>query len=115
MDQEVHSISERAKLPTASNYQVKIFEAVEHAVNQIMEGETPRSLIIEAKPGSGKTTTGVAATRLIPVEVSTIFVAFNTKIAQELASRLPRGIFAKTFHAHWLRQWGEFCWQRHRS
>lgn len=112
---DLPSIIERARLPTASNYQIQIFEAVEQAVNTIMDGGQPRSMIIDAKPGSGKTTTGVAATRLIPAELSTIFVAFNKKIADELASRLPMGIPAKTFHAHWLRQWSQHCWNMHRQ
>ena len=106
-------IQERAGLPTASNYQVKIFEAVESAVSEIIAGERPNSLIIDAKPGSGKTTTGVAATRLIPDGIPTIFVAFNKKIANELALRLPPGIPARTFHAHWLRQWGRYIRLRH--
>lgn len=109
------SLLERTKLPTASNYQIDIFRAVEENVNLIMDGVSPRSMIIDAKPGSGKTTTGVAATRLIPAELSTIFVAFNKKIADELATRLPIGIPAKTFHAHWLRQWGQHCWNMHRT
>jgi superfamily I DNA/RNA helicase len=121
---EIHHVSDidddidiktKVRLPTASNYQIKIFEAVEKAVNTIIDGKQPRSMIIDAKPGSGKTTTGVAATRLIPAELSTIFVAFNKKIADELASRLPLGIPAKTFHAHWLRQWGQHCWNMHRQ
>jgi DNA helicase-2/ATP-dependent DNA helicase PcrA len=115
MEDEAPSLTQRAKLPTASDYQVRIFEAVETAVSQMLDGQTPASMIIEAKPGSGKTTTGVAATRLIPDEISTIFVAFNKKIVTELESRLPRGVPAKTFHSHWLRQWGEFCWHRYRS
>lgn len=109
------TILEVTRFPTASNYQVKIFEAVEQAVNIIMDGGQPRSMIIDAKPGSGKTTTGVAATRLIPAELSTIFVAFNKKIAAELATRLPMGIPAKTFHAQWLKQWGQHCWNMHRQ
>lgn len=112
---ETPSILERTRLPTASKYQVDIFRAIEEAVNMIMDGGTPKSMIIDAKPGSGKTTTGVAATRLIPAELSTIFVAFNKKIADELAMRLPIGIPAKTFHAHWLRQWGQHCWNMHRQ
>lgn len=111
---EMPTIAQRAKLPSASNYQVKIFEAIEQAVTTLIDGGTPNSIIIDAKPGSGKTTTGVAATRLIPAELSTIFVAFNKKIADELATRLPIGIPAKTFHAHWLRQWGQHCWNMHR-
>ena len=108
-------IAERAGLPAASNYQIKIFEAIESAVNKITTGEAPNSLIIEAKPGSGKTTVGVAATRLIPQEIPSLFVAFNKKIQEELALRLPPGIPARTFHSHWLRQWNRFTWKRYKK
>lgn len=105
----------KAGLPSASDYQIDIFHAVEKAGQAILDGEPATSLIIDAKPGSGKTTTGIAATRLIPAELSSIFVAFNKKIADELATRLPRGIAGRTFHAHWLRQWGRYCQKKYRK
>ncbi len=111
----MNDIAIKARLPTASNYQIKIFEAIEGAVATIINGGSPRSIIIDAKPGSGKTTTGVAATRLIPAELSILFVAFNTKIVTELTTRLPIGVPAKTFHAFWLRQWGQHCYNMHRQ
>jgi DNA helicase-2/ATP-dependent DNA helicase PcrA len=102
-------IQDRVGLPTASNYQVDLFNAVDYAMNELLEGRIPNSIIVDAKPGSGKTTTGVAATRLIPDAFSSIFVAFNKKIADELATRLPRGIDGRTLHSHWLRQWSRHC------
>lgn len=111
---DTRSVVERAGLVGASDYQVKIFEAVHTAVSQIIEGETPNSLIVSATAGSGKTTTAVASTNLIPQGIPTIFLAFNKKIADELAMRLPPGIPAKTFHSHWLKQWGRYVWNRHK-
>lgn len=52
--------------------------------------------IIEAVAGSGKTTTIVEAIKLVPQSQSTIFLAFNKSIAEELKSR---GVNAKTFHS----------------
>ncbi len=81
----------------------------------IMAGKKPRSMIVNATAGSGKTTVLCAASRLLPAELSVIFVAFNKKIQEELASRLPIGIQAKTFHAFALRQWSQHCWNMHRQ
>jgi DNA helicase-2/ATP-dependent DNA helicase PcrA len=115
MDFHDRPIQDRVGLPTASNYQIEIFKAIEAATQAILEGEPANSLIIDAKPGSGKTTTGVAATKLIPAELSTIFVAFNRTIANELAARLPNGIPGRTFHSHWLRQWSRHCYQKYKK
>jgi DNA helicase II / ATP-dependent DNA helicase PcrA len=106
-------IQDRVGLPTASRYQINFFDAVEYAMNELLEGRVTKSLLVDAKPGSGKTTTGVAATKLIPDAFSAIFVAFSKPIADELATRLPRGIPGKTLHSHWYRQWSRYCKQRH--
>lgn len=68
-----------------SDYQVAIFNAVEHQSN---------NLIIEAVAGSGKTTTIVEAMKR--VQGDAIFLAFNKSIASELKSR---GVNARTFHS----------------
>lgn len=111
---ETAPIQDRVGLPTASNYQIDFFNAVDHAMNEIMEGRPADSLLVDAKPGSGKTTTGVAATRLIPDVFSAIFVAYNKKIADELATRLPKGIAGRTMHAHWYRQWSRHAYNRYK-
>lgn len=59
-----------------------------------------RSLIVEARAGSGKTTTLVELAKLIPSSKLALFLAFNKNIASELQSRLPLNIQAKTFHSH---------------
>jgi DNA helicase II / ATP-dependent DNA helicase PcrA len=57
------------------------------------------SAIVEAVAGSGKTTTMVWALDAIPVDVEVRFLAFNTKIARELAARVPKHVEACTFHS----------------
>lgn len=74
-----------------SPLQLDIFDAIEHDSS---------SLVIDAKAGSGKTTTIVEGAKLIPSFQSCLFLAFNKDIATELKSRLPSNIQAKTFHSH---------------
>lgn len=59
-----------------------------------------RSLIVEARAGSGKTSTLVLLSQHIPKTSLSLFLAFNKNIATELQSRLPSHIQAKTFHSH---------------
>lgn len=68
-----------------SKFQTNIFDFVEHG-----EGNA----IIDAVAGSGKSTTIVEA--LNRVKGSSIFLAFNKSIADELKSR---GVNARTFHS----------------
>jgi DNA helicase-2/ATP-dependent DNA helicase PcrA len=70
-----------------SKYQEAIFEFVENG-----EGNA----VIEAVAGSGKSTTIVEAMNRIPQGASSIFLAFNKAIADELKSR---GVNARTFHS----------------
>jgi DNA helicase II / ATP-dependent DNA helicase PcrA len=74
-----------------SPLQLAIFDSIENE---------NRSLLIDAKAGSGKTTTIVHGASLIPKSQSCLFLAFNKDIATELKSRLPMSVQAKTFHAH---------------
>ena len=79
-----------------SIYQADIFDAVEN---------TNDSLLIEAVAGSGKTTTIVAAVKLLPKRIRAIFVAFNKSIAEELGTRLPDHIESSTLHSVGLKAW----------
>ena len=56
---------------------------------------------VEAVAGSGKTTTLVGCAERLPEEERdhAIFVAFNKHIAEELGTRLPSGVAARTIHA----------------
>lgn len=55
--------------------------------------------IIDAKAGSGKTTTIVDAMGFIPKGKKTIFVAFSKAIQEELKPRIPEGNECSTLHA----------------
>ncbi len=65
------------------------------------QAEDTRDAFVNAKAGSGKTTTLVqCAQRLTALERErAIFVAFNTHIAEELGRRLPVGMTARTIHS----------------
>ena len=70
-----------------SIYQQNIFSFVEHE-----DGNA----IVEAVAGSGKSTTIVHALGLVPKSKTSIFLAFNKAIADELKSR---NVNARTFHS----------------
>lgn len=66
------------------------------------------NIIVDAKAGTGKTTTCVWSMDFIPqpdpiFKPSVIFLAFNKSIATELQARVPRGCVASTFHSLGLR------------
>lgn len=75
---------------------MKTWSTLQEAIFKFVENGDPRSgnAIINAVAGSGKTTTIVEA--LSRVKGSSIFLAFNKSIAEELKSR---GVNAKTFHS----------------
>ena len=74
-----------------SEYQKKIFDFVTKGTG---------NAVINAKAGSGKTTTLVEAMKLIPEKEKVLFVAFNKAIEQELSSRLKdyNHVEVKTYH-----------------
>ena len=65
-----------------------------------------RSLLISALAGAAKTTTLVAAAHKLPV-VPTLCCAFNKRIAEEMAKRMPAHIETKTMNAIGHRVWGK--------
>lgn len=73
-----------------SPYQNAIFDFVEHKTG---------SAVITAVAGSGKTFTIVECANRLPQSQSTMFVAFNKSIAEELASRMPAHIEARTLNS----------------
>jgi superfamily I DNA/RNA helicase len=74
-----------------SDYQLDIFNAVEHGNENIA---------INAVAGSGKTTTIVAACkRLNASERDVIFLAFNKLIVEELKTKLKDYAYVSTLHA----------------
>ncbi len=92
-------IQDRAKLPTASHYQVAMFTfLVEQIENYLAKAQT-QSMLGKACPGSGKTTTIVSMANLIPTTLKACFLAFNKPIVVELSKRLPKHVIAKTYNS----------------
>jgi len=78
---------------TPSKYQSNIYNWITNSTG---------NAIVQAVAGSGKTTTIVEASKLIPKDKKSIFVAFNKAIATELRGRLPLNVEVKTLHAFGL-------------
>jgi superfamily I DNA/RNA helicase len=73
-----------------SKYQLAIFDTVI---------KTNSNILVDAVPGAGKTTTIVEASKLIPKYKSSIFVAFNKSIVEELTNKLPNNVKCSTIHS----------------
>lgn len=86
-------------LPTASEYQIDIFRFFEAAIEAYTSRTPVSNAVVQAVAGSGKTTTIVAAAKLIPSSLKSIFLAFNKDIATELGDRLPNHVPAKTLNS----------------
>lgn len=63
---------------------------------------------MDAKAGSGKTSTLVMLANAISTNKSSVFLAFNKSIAEELSKRLPSHVPAKTFHSFTFRPTQEY-------
>lgn len=57
------------------------------------------NLLIQARAGSGKTSTLVMIADALPRKSTAVFLAFNKAIATELGKRLPSTVDSATFHA----------------
>lgn len=101
-------IADKVGIPNASDYQIAIFEDVEKQVLATVNDMPPENSLIQATAGSGKTTTIVAAAKLVPRRTSAAFFAFNTDIARELSTRLPRHVDARTLNSLGARIWTRF-------
>ncbi|MEM6734464.1 MAG: UvrD-helicase domain-containing protein [Bacteroidota bacterium] len=73
-----------------SRHQRAIFKEVLTSSNNIL---------VKATAGSGKTTTLVEISKLLPSELNSIFVAFNRSIVEELGKRLPPKFKVSTLHS----------------
>jgi DNA helicase-2/ATP-dependent DNA helicase PcrA len=78
-----------------SVFQQKIFDQITRTNN---------SIVIGAVAGSGKTTTIEHGSSLISSRKSTIFLAFNKSIVEELKTRLPQHVYVSTLHSFGFRQ-----------
>lgn len=66
-------------------------------------------MLVDAKAGSGKTRSLLEVCKILPVNMSCIFVFFNKILKVELSKKLPKHIEASTLHGrgyHLLRQEG---------
>jgi superfamily I DNA/RNA helicase len=75
---------------TPSELQKSIFEAVEN---------TQDNILVQARAGSGKTTTLLGCAARIPATQKTLFTAFNKAIVQELQGKLPVSVDCQTLHS----------------
>lgn len=73
-----------------SKYQDKVFQA---AVN------TDKNLVVNAKAGSGKTTTIEMLVSMLPISMKILVIAFNKSIVKELQERLPSTVEVRTSHS----------------
>jgi len=56
-------------------------------------------LVVNAGAGTGKTTTSVEALRVLPRGQTAAMLAFNKPIADYMATKVPPGTVAKTYHS----------------
>lgn len=73
-----------------SVYQAAVFDFVQNGAG---------NALINATAGSGKTTTILQALNFTNASQSVVFLAFNKRIANELAERAPGHVTVKTLHA----------------
>ncbi len=108
-------VREMTKLAKASPLQDDIFMFFWNELQKYAAGQSTQSLMVQAVAGSGKTTTIVAAARLIKLGYRALFLAFNKSIATELQQRLPRHIEAKTLNALGFAMWTRYYRGVHRG
>lgn len=80
---------------TPSKYQTNVFQWIREAC-----AKRDASLVIDAKAGSGKTTTIVKALEMLPNDHRALFLAFNKHIAEELKKRVPKNVSASTMNSY---------------
>jgi DNA helicase-2/ATP-dependent DNA helicase PcrA len=73
-----------------STYQLAVYNAIQNGKSDIL---------VKATAGSGKTTTIVNASKLIPAGLEVVFLAFNKSIVTELKERLPETVKCSTLHS----------------
>lgn len=103
----------QAKLPgenkfVYSSYQEAIFEWIDKQFHpefaDVYIREHGQHLIIQASAGSGKTTTGAAMFRRVPISfngkrVKCLAVSFTKNSAKDLGKKLPRRVVSSTVHS----------------
>jgi len=87
-----------------SSYQVELFSFLKN---------NKGSVIVNAKAGSGKTTTIIEACNRLSDGLSVLFLAFNTSIVNELRERLPSGTNTMTFNSCGWSAWRSYTGRRY--
>ena len=98
-----------APLITSAYRMIRLFQSGDNEINQNNifnwfkdAAKVPaesRSLVVKAVAGSGKTTTIAEASKYIPVDVASVFLAFNKSIATELGKKLPTNVESRTLNS----------------
>jgi len=70
------------------------------------------SAIVDAKAGSGKTTSIIEVCNRLPDGASVLFLAFNKSIVEELKAKLPAGINCSTFNSCGWGSWRRYTGKR---
>lgn len=80
---------------TISTTPKRVYSSYQEAIfNFVKTGKG--NAVVQAVAGSGKSTTSVEAMKHVPAGLSSIFLAFNKSIAEELKAK---GVNARTFHS----------------
>jgi DNA helicase-2/ATP-dependent DNA helicase PcrA len=70
--------------------------------------DTDENIMIDALAGAAKTSTlEMVANQPAMMQVPTLFLAFNKKIAEEGKNRMPSNVFCATLHSIGMRTWGK--------
>ena len=86
-----------------SSYQQNFFDMIETGTG---------SILLNAKAGSGKTTTIVEASNRLPRNSKVLFLAFNKNIVEELQGRLASHVRCVTFNSCGWTAWRNFTGKR---
>ena len=86
------SIEVTAEAMTWSKYQVDIFRAVQN----LSDGD---NLVVEARAGTGKTTTIAQSTKLLPHDKNTVVLVFNKHNVQPVKDKVPERVKVCTYHS----------------
>ncbi len=87
-----------------SKYQKAIFQFVQDVNKGSLLYDGPQHCLVNAGPGSGKTTTIVEACKYVPPQSKTILMSFGKAIAEELGKRIPRHCESRTLNSfgYWI-------------
>ncbi len=86
-------------LPVASANGERAWSFFQRAIfADVAEGDG--HTVVQARAGSGKTSTIVEAFKHVPAGLTVLMVAFNKRIAEELQSRAPAGVTVSTLHSY---------------